>query len=463
MPAGVPEEPEAWPLYFFLSYARADSSGEPYLEKFYRDLRAEVRLRAGASDARTVGFFDLRTIEPGQAWSTEIGAALARCRTFIAMCSPTFFASEYCGREWTAFDERLRSASTGGHGRPALLLPVIWMPLRDPPEALVQLQYDHVELGKTYAQNGLRYLLQLERNHDEYQEFLVALSTRIVRLAHESPLPPGRETRGLSQVPNMFRAVSPAPPGDDTGPARPSGPGTPSDDPRSGPDLISDPGSDSEPTPDPEPTPDSDSASQGGPSRVTFVLASASVREIAALRQHLDFYGSDFDEWMPYHPSHRGRVCVMAQMVAAQQGMSSVITRLDDSVSDLLERSKARNEIVILLVDMWAAKLDDFRLALKKYDQRNEPTSGVLVPFNPEDAETRANFQHLKETLTSALRNNVMRQDKLFRTEIRSREEFDQALVQIIVDSQARIFDLQEVLRPPRRQQSRGLPRLDGP
>ncbi|ONH60067.1 TIR domain-containing protein [Frankia sp. CcI49] len=472
MPAGVPEEeePEAWPLYFFLSYARADGGDGPYLERFHQDLRAEVRLRVGASDASTVGFFDRRSIEPGQDWSAELGAALARCRTFVAMCSPTFFASVYCGREWTVFDGRLRAAAAGGQGSPAVLLPVIWTPLRDPPKVFLRLQYDHQELGTTYAQRGLRYLLQLDRNHDMYQEFLVALATRIVRLAHESPLPPHPEAIDFDQVPNMFQVRALA--GDGGAPSGASKEIGPSGSPGSA--EPQQPPADPEPkrelTPDPHQEPHRHRHRQpqsrpetqgGGPSRVTFVLASTSRDEIAVLREHLDFYGSDFDEWTPYRPLHDDRVCVLAQMVAARQGMTSAVTRLDDGVADLLERSTARNEIVILLVDMWAAKLDEIRLALTKYDRRNEPTSGVLVPFNPDDLETHENLQHLKETLASALRNNVMRRDRLFREEIRSREEFDRALIQIIVDSQARIFEHRRIFRAPKT--ARGLPRLAGP
>ncbi|WP_242424492.1 FxsC protein, partial [Frankia sp. EI5c] len=320
------------------------------------------------------------------------------------------------------------------------------------------------------AGNGLRYLMQLDRNRDEYQDFLVALSTRIVQLAHGSPLLPRKEILSLEQAPNAFRVVTTVPP---VLPAPPERPALPTSSPAGGaawparrdlPEFPARPAPPGPPTP-PESTgeaaAEAATESQGGPRRVTFVLAAASAGEIAALRQQLDFYGDDFDEWTPYRPHHRDRVCVIAQMVAAQQGMTSRIKRLDGGISDLLESSTARNEIVVLLVDMWAAKLDEFRLALSAYDRRNEPTSGVLVPFNPDDAETHDNVQHLRETLAEALRKNFTRRDKLFRMDVRTREEFDRALVQIIVDSQARIFDLQRVFRPLG--ETRRPPRLYGP
>ncbi|ABW15075.1 hypothetical protein Franean1_5725 [Parafrankia sp. EAN1pec] len=481
-PAGMPEAWSARPLYFFFSYARADSRDDPLLERFFRDLRAEVRRRVGHPDPDTVGFLDQRSIQPGEAWSTELGAALCRCRTFVAMCSPSFFASEHCGREWGMFDERLRSAAASAQACPAALLPVIWTPLRDPPELLARLQYDHSGLGKTYTQFGLRYLMQLKRNHDEYQEFVLTLAVRIVQLAEDSPLAPKSEIPPLQEVPDAFRVLARPPLTRDQEDVPPEMRATVVPDPpradRAEDDVpVVDKGQGKPPSPDrqtapapdppqsstpPRPLQEAPSPIVGGPGRVTFVFASTSAEEIATLRRQLDCYGETFEEWTPYKPRAHDRVCVIAQMVAARQGLVSNIVPLDHGVSDLLEQSKVRNEIVILVVDMWAAKLENVRRALATYDVRNEPTSGVLVPVNPHDLETHANSAHLTEVLATALRNNFVRRDKLFRMDVHSCEEFDLALVQIIVESQARIFEYRRALRPtgdnPRR-----FPRLSGP
>lgn len=204
MPTGMHDFGDTRPLYFFLSYARADSRDDPLLGQFFRDLRAEVRRHAGYPDPDTVGFLDLRSIQPGDAWSAQLGAALCRCRTFVAMCSPSFFVSENCGREWGIFESRLRGAATLGQTCPSALLPVIWTPLRRVPESLARLQYDHERFGKGYAESGLRYLMQLKRTHDEYQEFLLALAGRIVQLAEDSPLAPQSEIPPFHEVPNAF-------------------------------------------------------------------------------------------------------------------------------------------------------------------------------------------------------------------------------------------------------------------
>lgn len=220
MLVGMPDSRSAWPLYFFLSYARADSRDGPFLEKFARDLGAEVRRRVGHPDPDTVGFFDRSSIQQGDAWSARLVAALCHCRTFVAMCSPSFFVSENCGREWGLFQTRLRSAAVLDQTCPSALLPVIWVPLRRVPKPLAQLQYDHDKLGKVYAESGLLQLMRLKRNHDEYQEFLLALAARIVQLAEDSPLVSQSETVAFNQVPNAFSMlVGPAPAPDQGNPS----------------------------------------------------------------------------------------------------------------------------------------------------------------------------------------------------------------------------------------------------
>ncbi|MCK9893018.1 TIR-like protein FxsC [Frankia sp. AgB32] len=483
------------PPYLFLSYARADFNDGPYLKRFFTDLRHEVRTRCGHPSAEEVGFLDTSSIQAGQAWSDELANALGKCRTFVAICSRTFFTSEYCGREWQVFSDRLRATA----GLPALL-PVIWTPLRPPPTILARLQYNHEDLGACYAENGLRYLLQLNRNHDEYQEFLVALAERIVHLAEESPLPAMTKAPDFHLVRNAFGPAAPPDPQEPPDPPDPPGPSAPPTTPTPGAPSSPQPVPPTSPperddardiprmadrTRAPRPGPDfwigrsrelQRTAAQapghkvaatsdpegGGPKRVTFVFAVTSARTLSALRQQLDYYGNDFDDWAPYHPHFQQRVCIAAQAVAASQEMASSIMPLRAEITELLERSRERNEIVVFVVDVWTAKLEPFRTALIEYDRRNEPTTGVLVPWNPDDVETVENATELRAALAEALPNNMVRRDTLFRMDIASPEEFTTALVQLLADSQARIFSSRASLRT-RDTPARRRPLLQGP
>lgn len=70
-----------------------------------------------------MGFFDQRDLELGEDWDAAIVDALQTCKTFIAMASPACFRSEYCGKEWRLFSDRLTAL---GAPRPPLLKPLIW-------------------------------------------------------------------------------------------------------------------------------------------------------------------------------------------------------------------------------------------------------------------------------------------------------------------------------------------------
>ncbi|WP_261554213.1 TIR-like protein FxsC [Frankia tisae] len=517
-------------MYFFLSYARIDIADGPFLDTFLLDLRREVRTRCGHPSLEDVGFLDTSSIRPGEAWSDELADALRQCRTFVAICSRSFFASEYCGREWQVFDDRLRARTATGLARPPALLPVIWTPLRPAPTILSRLQYNHRDLGEVYARHGLRYLLQLKRNYDEYQEFLVALANRIISLAEESPLLPMTAPPDFHAVRNAFEpaggAAQPSPfavpaaelelrtdehhrviaqnfhrsehsvsrPEDRTAPRpAPEWPASPERGPEPASAREPDPSRAEErdlPAPadygavSPSPPGSAGARSRpdpgdavgevapvvrealveagGGPKRVTFVLAVTSASELAALRRQLDYYGGQFDEWIPFHPHFPQRVCILAQAVAASQEMSSTIVKLHPGISELLEASRERNEVVIFIVDAWTAMLEPFHSALVEYDRRNEPTTGVLVPWNPHDVETIENAAKLTASLRQTLRNNAVRQDNMFRMEVHSHDDFGKILIQVLTESQARIFSSQPSLRS-RDTRPRRRPFLQGP
>jgi len=353
---------------------------------------------------------------------------------------------------------------------------------------LAGLQYDHSDFGKLYTQRGLRYLLQLKRNHDDYQEFLVALADRIVALAERSAPPelvdpPAFHALRSAFDPAGYAADLPGSAGSDSAEpsARPTAAAsertadTESDIlPASGasrsagpfgrPEGPKEPDVPEVPTAVPADTSwSSDPATiSGGPKRVTFVLAATSAAELSTLRSQLDYYGSHYDEWMPYHPRFRQRVCIAAQAVAAQQDMSSRVVKLQDGISDLLERSRQHNEVVVFIVDAWASQIDHYHRALREYDDRNEPFTGVLVPWNSDDAETIANAAALKESLERALWKNVVRGDNFIRMEIPSQEEFDTSLLQLLVDTQARVFRTPYSVRTPNSPRRRR-PFLSGP
>ena len=77
------------PFDFFFSYARNDWRGN-YLKKLFEDLTERVRFVTGHPPDQ-VGFRDTRSVEFGSNWTDELAQALAECRTFVPVYTPTYF------------------------------------------------------------------------------------------------------------------------------------------------------------------------------------------------------------------------------------------------------------------------------------------------------------------------------------------------------------------------------------
>ncbi|PRY18876.1 TIR-like protein FxsC [Pseudosporangium ferrugineum] len=191
-------------LYFFLSYARGDD--DVYAMQFFRDLSTEVRVYAGLRADDEVGFVDQVSLRLGEAWSDQLGQALSSAQTFVALCSPRYFLSEPCGREWAVFRSRLRADATEA------LIPIQWVPMRDQPSVVrrFQTRQQGPETGI-----GLRQLLRLSRHRDDYLTFLSDLAGHIVHAAERFPVPAARPT-AFDEVVSAFheRPVIAAPVGE---------------------------------------------------------------------------------------------------------------------------------------------------------------------------------------------------------------------------------------------------------
>src|SRR2546423_3788424 len=94
-------------LWFFLSYARLDRDGDHHkcINKFYEDLQERVRLKVPSADQP--GFYDGENIQQGDDWPSALVKGLMDTRMIICMYSPSYFSSDYCGRELEIFTRRL--------------------------------------------------------------------------------------------------------------------------------------------------------------------------------------------------------------------------------------------------------------------------------------------------------------------------------------------------------------------
>ncbi|MDG4827861.1 TIR-like protein FxsC [Solwaraspora sp. WMMD1047] len=404
----VPRRPR---LYFFLSYARSDD--DPYVEQFFRDLCGEVRVRAGLASSEEVGFFDTHSIGIGATWSSELVDALAESGTFVALCSPRYFVSEACGREWQIFTERVERHQLATGSRSRTIIPAFWLPPRQVPEAVQRLQYDSAAFGEGYRRDGLRQLLRLSRNQDEYIELLAVLADQIVENVDTDPLPPipRQERVEFVGVPSAFHQAETSiesPRVNRQGALR-------------GPDGRS-------------------PYSHVVQDHVHFVIAAPNRREARAVRRDVAYYGEYSVEWAPYRPTFRQPLADFARAVASKRRLTSEVSPLAGHWTRMPSRG-----IVVLLVDCWVWQIATYRRVLSQWieTRRSELVTTAMVPINPEDRETRENWPQLAGGLRRLFARGTSAGEAFaFRPEILSHRAFDEDLQVVLEVARNRLFTL---------------------
>jgi FxsC-like protein len=408
--------------YFFLSYARG--TDDVWVEKFYRELCDELRRRSDVPAEEPVGFIDTG-IGIGIRWSVELEQALASCQVFLALYSPRYFLRENCGKEWAFFNERVRryEEQTGHHSNS--LIPVVWVPLRSLPPVAKEINYRDEGLGTVYASKGLYGIIRVSRFQDDYQEFLGELASKIIDVASSHPLPM------LEQV--SINGIASAFPHDLLPRQALAQKATEHLEPR----VVHTDRTAADPAWHPV----------GSSRHVQFVMVATGADRAPPERTQRQYYGDYAADWRPYLPECPDRLSILAQRGALDQGFTTSLASVQEDLLDLLEHAKAQNQVTVLLVDAWATGLDPHRRLLRQYDDRNEPTTGVLVPWNESDDETVVASETLNARLHDVFPNNLVRHDPAFYERVENAAAFEVALSELLALAQNRVFSLGEVRR----------------
>lgn len=392
------------PYWFFFSYARLDR--DPYLKKFYSELADSVRVNAGGS-REEIGFFDTEDIEPGQEWPAALAAALQTARVLVPVYTPSYFTSEYCGREWRVFEERRRSAG----GRPPVILPVLWVPQdklpSNLPDAVLDLQYSHEQLGDMYVREGLRQLMRQSRYLDVRRQIIDGLAERIVEIGRQHPLPALAAPPSIKEVASAFQPPPGAP-----APAAPSGSGN------VGPRYV----------------------------QFVFVAGRRNEFELQKLRNRLEYYGGEGGpDWQPYLPDLAEEIAILAMEVAASEKLRYEAVPLDERLIQRLDEAERDNKVVAIIVDTWTLRLEQYHRFMREYDRRSYQNCVVLVPWNY-DEETKLTEETLKQAVQLTFVNRFLSRDpNTFIDTIRSPEELRTNLSRALNAARMRIFTVAEV------------------
>lgn len=402
-------------LYFFLSYARGDD--DVYVRRFFDDLSKEVRNLTGDPAECKVGFLDVDAIALGSPWSMDLINALSTCRVFISLCSPAYFKRPACGKEWYVFRSRLQAYQEDTGEQVPALLPLIWTPTGEMPSLAVELQYYTDSLGDAYRREGLRQLLRLKRR--AVLALVSNLAKRIVEVAAQAErLPSLGRLPIFDEVTNAFDIPAAAPA-----------------------------------VPPPHVT---------NPRYVHFAVAAPARAEARAVRRELIYYGESFAEWSPFRPQLDDPLAVFARRVAEGRRFTTRVGGIDDLV-ELIERANDDNQVVVLLVDAWAVRLERYRRVLDESDRINSPTTAVLVTLVQTDAETMAQRTALPGEVLRVFARNSLRNDPLFQPEIATHDEFEGKLQAVLEEAQNRIYRQGRARRLPTGEPPGERPILEGP
>ncbi|MEV7021637.1 TIR-like protein FxsC [Kitasatospora sp. NPDC093558] len=381
--------------YFFFSYARVDFEAEDaFVDQFFNDLRDELGRIEPAARAEELAYRDTEQLRVGDDWAEQLATMLGRSRTMVALYSPAYFASVYCGKEWTAFRGRVRRHHEDTGELIPALVPVLWEPVVPSELAaeVTRIQWAQPDMGEAYARYGLRALLRTGPQGDAYRQVVKVVAERVRDAA-------ARRLTELADFDlNAVRGYFP------------------------GPQPV-------------EPT-----ATAG---MVRLFIAAGRASEAAAEGGSYTggWYGAKPWNWAPYHPPTTPSLAVRAQQVITAAGHTTTLEEVGTGLGEKLDQAREDSQVSVLLVDPWVAGHDRYRAALREYDDQNHPVTGVMVPIGSADPEGERDA--LWTGVRGVFRRNWLRRsdpEHLFRVKV-NRENFDSDLTIMVTVAQNKLMD----------------------
>ncbi|MGR6974916.1 TIR-like protein FxsC [Streptomyces cynarae] len=405
--------------YFFLSYAHTPSwgpgAGDPdhWVHVFYRDLCDHILAMTSLPSGAAVGYMD-REMRSGEGWPQRLSENLASCRVFVPLFSSRYFTSEMCGREWYAFNERILEAQAAGTvGAGPQVVPVWWTHVH--PEQLPE-SVRHVNLGLSsfgdrYATDGIYGLIKLNRMRDEYDQTVFQLARRIVQVAEESPLPPGRP-RSYETTPSAFK-------------------------PRS-----------------------------VGPRRIHLTVAAPTRASVPASRDPAP-YGEQALDWNPYLSESTRPIASLAEDLTRALDYWVTVSSFDEEeMGDSDVSLDSPDSPGVLIIDRWVLTDEERRRRLEAFDAQAHPWQGAIIPWSRADAqcdseEGRRLVQELERILPLTLERGRRTDTGIAVNGVPTLKAFTDLLPRVVAQVTQQYLRYAEALPPPGRHQPR--PRLTGP
>jgi FxsC-like protein len=415
---------------FFLSYAREDNKSDGLVRKFYEDLCKDISGKIAASP-NDVGFFDGAEIEPGALWDQKLASALQQSGVFLAIYSPYYFQKKFCGKEWAVFSSRVEAYAKSlpqAAEFPALMFPVLWQSenyvLQRIPAALGKIQYKYDAYGKAYAEQGLRTMLRNKKFRQQYDDFIPVLADLVIEASQKHKPPALLNLPPLDQVLETFPAQA----------AAPSSIQQPQD-------------------------------AGANPRYVKFIFLAGRRQELQPFRASLDPYGESGGEWRPWLPNPRDEVDLLVQDVIQRERLiSEGPIPLDNELEKRLEEAENGNKIVVIVVDLWTLRLENYRKLMRDVvDPKQLVNCVIVVPWNPQDAEAVNQRQKLEALLQSTFVRRTANDSPDLLTQIDSATKMKDELARKLQYTKSKIIRRAEVLRKATGAETVALANIEGP
>ena len=145
------------------------------------------------------------------------------------------------------------------------------------------------------------------------------------------------------------------------------------------------------------------------PRYVKFIFLAGRRQELQPYRASLDPYGESGGEWRPWLPDPRDEVDLLVQEVIQRERLiSDGAIPLDNELDKRLKEAENGNKIVVIVVDLWTLRLEDYRKHMRDVvDPKQFVNCVIVVPWNPQDSEAVNQRQTLEMLLQATFVNRT--------------------------------------------------------
>lgn len=81
---------------------------DPRLQSFVKRVKEELEKELSNQILEPRIFLDLHDIKVGEVWSSRLYSSLCKSMAMVAICTPMYYESEWCSREWTMMSDLSR-------------------------------------------------------------------------------------------------------------------------------------------------------------------------------------------------------------------------------------------------------------------------------------------------------------------------------------------------------------------